>query len=243
MMAGAPKALAVLVSGSGTNLQALLDRFGREGRPDPSAAVRLVLSDRTGVRALERAERAGVETAVVRPSDFPQPAAFGGALLELLRARAIEFAVLAGYLRLVPADVVNAFRGRIVNIHPGPLPAFSGPGLYGRRVHEAVLAAGVRVTGPTVHFVDERYDTGPIIAQWPVPVFADDTVETLSARVLKVEHRLLPAVVSALARGEISLDDRGRVRIPPDSRARGLGFSLTDEELALKGVTQAFHAE
>ena len=108
--------------------------------------------------------------------------------------------VLAGYLKRVPADVVARFRWRVINIHPALLPGFGGHGMYGRRVHEAVLASGARVSGATVHYVDEEFDRGPIIAQWPVPVRADDTPESLAARVLEVEHRLLPVVVEELAR-------------------------------------------
>ncbi|MBI4513728.1 MAG: phosphoribosylglycinamide formyltransferase [Gemmatimonadetes bacterium] len=242
-MRARPKALAVFASGSGTNLQALLDRFGPDGHPDAAAAVRLVVSDRPAIGALERARAAGVETAVIQPGGYPDPSAFGRAILEALRRRAIEIVVLAGYLRLVPADVVAAFRSRMVNIHPAPLPGFGGPGLYGRRVHEAVLAAGLKVSGPTVHFVDERYDTGPIIAQWPVPVFADDTPDTLAARVLKVEHRLLPAVVSALARGEITLGADGRVRVPLDSKGRKLGYALADEDAALASLEESLRVD
>jgi formyltetrahydrofolate-dependent phosphoribosylglycinamide formyltransferase len=238
-----PKPVAVLVSGGGTNLQALLDRFGREGRPDGAAAVRLVLSDRPGVRALERARAAGVETAVVPPGEFEGTQAVGEALLARLRAHGVELVVLAGYLRLVPAVAVAAFRGRMVNVHPGPLPAFGGPGLYGRAVHEAVLRAGLKVSGPTVHFVDERYDTGPIIAQWPVPVFAEDTVETLAERVLHVEHRLLPAVLSALARGRISLAPDGRVLGPPGPGPRDLGFAAAGEADALDTIDRTFATE
>lgn len=239
-MTAGPKSLAVFASGSGTNLQALLDRFGPDGRPDPAAAVRLVVSDRPGIGALERARTARVETAVIQPADYSEPSAFARAILDLLRARAIDIVVLAGYLRLVPGEVVAAFRGRMMNIHPGPLPGFGGPGLYGGRVHEAVLSAGLKVSGPTVHFVDERYDTGPLIAQWPVPVFADDTPDTLAARVLKVEHRLLPAVVSALARGGITLGPDGRVRLPLDLRGRAPGYALVDEDAALASLEGAF---
>jgi folate-dependent phosphoribosylglycinamide formyltransferase PurN len=120
--------------------------------------------------------------------------------------------VLAGWLRLVPEPVVRAYRGRMVNIHPALLPSFGGEGMYGRRVHEAVLRSGARVTGPTVHFVDEAYDEGAIIAQWPVPVREGDDPERLADRVLEREHRILPEVVAALARGEVRLDEEGRAR-------------------------------
>ena len=121
-------------------------------------------------------------------------------LLALLTEERADLVVLAGYLKLVPPTVVAAWAGRMVNVHPALLPAFGGAGLYGRRVHEAVLAAGARVSGSTVHLVDERYDHGHILAQWPVPVRPGDTPETLAARVLEAEHRLLPAVVRAWAR-------------------------------------------
>jgi folate-dependent phosphoribosylglycinamide formyltransferase PurN len=118
--------------------------------------------------------------------------------------------VLAGYLRLVPADIVRHFRGRIINVHPALLPAFGGHGMYGHHVHEAVVKSGVRLTGPTVHFVDEHFDQGPIIAQWPVPVLPGDTPGDIAQRVLDAEHRLYPRVVEALA--------AGLIRLAPDNR-------------------------
>ncbi len=150
-----------------------------------------VLASRPDAGALERARRAGVSTGVLDdPADADEVvAALGDAGL----------VVLAGYLRRVPPAAVARFRLRMINIHPALLPAFGGSGMYGRRVHEQVLASGIRMSGATVHYVDEEYDHGPIIAQWPVPVHADDTPETLAARVLEVEHRLLPLVVTALA--------------------------------------------
>jgi histidinol-phosphate phosphatase family protein len=129
----------------------------------------------------------------------------------ILAAHRIELVVLAGYLRLVPSDVVSLYRGRLLNVHPALLPAFGGAGMYGHRVHEAVIARGMRLTGPTVHFVDERYDEGPIIAQWPVPVFPADTPDVLAKRVLEVEHVLYPRVVEAVAAGHIRLDETNRV--------------------------------
>jgi folate-dependent phosphoribosylglycinamide formyltransferase PurN len=126
-------------------------------------------------------------------------------LADLLERQNIELVALAGYLRYVPTEVVNRYAGRIVNVHPALLPAFGGPGMYGRRVHDAVLAAGVSVSGVTVHFVDEVYDRGRIIAQWPVPVLAGDDRDALAARVLRVEHILYPRVVDAIAAGRVTL--------------------------------------
>ncbi len=185
-----PVPVAVLVSGGGTNLQALLDALGRRGSTE--ARIARVVSSRGDAAALERARRAGVPVEVL--SDPADPA-------ELVRAAGdARLVVLAGYLKRIPAAAVARFRWRMINIHPALLPAFGGDGMYGRRVHEAVLASGAALSGATVHYVDEEYDRGPILAQWPVPVRADDTPDSLAARVLEVEHRLLPAAVLALAR-------------------------------------------
>jgi phosphoribosylglycinamide formyltransferase 1 len=184
--------VAVLASGDGSNLQALLD-----AARDPEAGFRIVLviSNRTRAGALARAERADVPTATIGADG--RDAAGLAALLHEARAGLV---VLAGYLKLVPPEVVAAFEGRMVNIHPALLPAFGGPGMFGRRVHESVLASGARLSGPTVHLVDARYDHGRIVAQWPVPVAPGDEPDALAARVLEAEHRLLPAVVRAWAR-------------------------------------------
>jgi phosphoribosylglycinamide formyltransferase-1 len=184
--------VAVLASGGGSNLQTLLD-----ASRDPGAGfgIPLVISNRPGAGALERAARSGARTAVIREDGDD-----ADRLLTLLAEHRADLVVLAGYLKLVPGPVVAAYAGRMINIHPALLPAFGGPGMYGRRVHEAVLASGARVTGPTVHLVDERFDHGRVLAQWPVPVVAGDTPESLAARVLEAEHRLLPAVVRACAR-------------------------------------------
>jgi folate-dependent phosphoribosylglycinamide formyltransferase PurN len=132
-------------------------------------------------------------------------------LAAILRAHEIDYVALAGYLRFVPVAVTREWRGRIVNVHPSLLPSFGGAGMYGIRVHQAVIAAGVRVTGVTVHFVDEQYDRGPIIAQWPVPVLPDDTPDVLAARVLGVEHALYPPTLDAVARGRVTLGTDGCV--------------------------------
>ena len=197
--------IAVLASGSGSNLQALLDAC----RPPEPAQIALVASNVPGAGALERAGRAEVPTWVI-----PDPAD-GAAIIAKLREARIDLVVLAGYLKLVPLEVVSAFDGRMVNIHPALLPAFGGKGMYGMRVHRAVIASGATLSGPTVHLVNAEYDRGPILAQWPVPVLPGDTPEQLRDRVLAVEHQLLPAVVLATARA-------GRpVRLTPD----GVSFS------------------
>jgi phosphoribosylglycinamide formyltransferase-1 len=195
--------LAVLASGSGSNLQAIYDDLQRRGDAAP-IELALVVSDRVAAGALERARGWGV-TAVHLSRDA------SATLATLLGEHRITHVALAGYLRLIPGDVVRAFAGRMVNVHPALLPAFGGPGMYGQRVHEAVLAAGTRLSGPTVHFVTEHYDEGAIIAQWPVPVHMDDSAQTLAARVLAAEHRLYPWCISALASGAISLGADGRV--------------------------------
>lgn len=188
--------VAVLVSGHGSNLQALLDACAA---PDSEAEIACVVSNRDDAGALERARAARVPALVI---DRDGQDASG--LLALLRRHAIQLVVLAGYLRKVPDAVVAAFRDRMLNVHPALLPAFGGPGMYGRRVHEAVLASGARLSGATVHLVDEQYDHGRILAQWPVPVHPGDTAETLAARVLAVEHQLLPAAVRACCRQVLS---------------------------------------
>lgn len=188
--------LAVFASGGGSNLQALLDRFAGA----PHVRIALVVSDRAESGALTRAAAAGV-AAVHLPVSGRDEDAIARDTLDVLGDHDINLLALAGYLRLVPTAVVSKYRGRIVNIHPALLPAFGGPGMYGRRVHQAVLDAGCRVSGATVHYVDERYDEGRIIAQWPVPVLPGDVAATLAARVLKIEHRLYPAVIDAIARG------------------------------------------
>jgi phosphoribosylglycinamide formyltransferase 1 len=199
-----PVPVAVLVSGGGTNLQALLDAL----RDSPIARITRVVSSRGDAGALERARRAGVPVQVLAdPADAT----------ELVRAVGDgRLVVLAGYLKRVPPAAVARFRWRLINIHPALLPAFGGDGMYGRRVHEAVLASGAALSGVTVHYVDEEYDRGPILAQWPVPVRGDDTPDSLAARVLEVEHRLLPAVVLALAR--LGVPERA-VRLVPQRSA------------------------
>ena len=216
----------MLASGGGSNLQALLDHMDVLA-DDRAGDVVLVASDRPQAGALERGRARRIETAVHVSDRHPTR----GTPLEVLLGDQIDLVVLAGYLRRVPPAVVARFRGRMMNVHPALLPAFGGPGMYGRHVHEAVLAAGAALSGPTVHFVDELFDHGPIIAQWPVPVLASDTVDSLAARVLRAEHLLFPLAVDAVARGTVRLGEDGRVIRPPaltDAHAFALSAAPSD---------------
>ena len=204
--------LAVLVSGGGTNLQAILDAIA-EGSLD--ARVTLVLSNRADAFALERARRAGVPTRVVAHKSFASREEFDGTVVEAVRASGADWVVLAGFMRIVTAVLLDAFQHRVLNVHPALLPAFPGA-----HAQAQALAYGVKFTGCTVHFVDAGMDTGPIIAQAVVPVGADDTVESLSSRLLAEEHRLLPEVLRWVAAGRVSVErgasgERARVRIQP----------------------------
>ena len=196
--------LALFASGSGTNVGAVFDAVERR---QLAAEVVLVVSDRPRAGALDRATVRGVPTAVIAPGDVDE-GAFAQALLDVLAAHEVDTVALAGYLRRIPDPVVWAFAGRMLNVHPSLLPAFGGPGMYGRRVHEAVLAYGCRVSGATVHLVDAGLDTGPVVLQEAVAVHADDTPETLAAAVLAVEHALLPRALRLLAAGRIHVDGR-----------------------------------
>ena len=212
----ARRRIAVLASGGGSNLLAILDHFARLGERRGGDVV-VVAAGKETAGALERARRAGIATAVRAPATL-------GTLLDEHRA---DLVVLAGYLSLVPEEVTVRWAGRMLNVHPALLPAFGGHGLYGARVHRAVLESGARVSGVTVHFVDAHYDRGPIVAQWPVPVYADDDEHALAARVLKIEHLLYPRVVDAVARGAIALEADGRVRGAVTAPSDALAFTIT----------------
>ena len=206
--------LAVFASGGGTNFQAILDAIDRGVLPATPACC---VSNTPDAGALDRAERAGVPTAVVTPSDHDDPAAFGQALLDVLDAHDVTFVALAGYMLKVPSNVVNAYRNRMTNVHPALLPAFGGQGMYGMHVHEAVIEYGVHWSGATVHLVDEEYDHGPIVLQEPVPVYADDTPQALADRIKEVEHRLYPEALRLFAQDRVHLDGR-TIRIENDDR-------------------------
>ena len=194
--------VAVLVSGGGTNLQALLDAE-KEGKYR-NAHIALVVASKPGVYALERAAKAGVESAVVSRKDFASAEEFNDAMLNTLKEHGIGAVVLAGYLSMVGENVIAAYRDKILNVHPSLIPSFCGPGFYGLRVHEAALAKGVKVTGATVHLVNEQYDDGRIVLQKAVDVLPGDTPETLQRRVMEqAEWILLPRALDMLTSGEV----------------------------------------
>lgn len=196
--------IAVLVSGGGTNLQALLD--AQAAGQLPGGRISLVLASRPDAFALERASRAGVPSLVLRKKDFPDAAAYDAALVQALQQRGTDLVVLAGFLTIFGPTVVRAFPNRIINVHPALLPSFGGKGYYGLHVHEAVLQSGVKVTGATVHFVNENCDAGPIILQQAVPVQPGDTPQSLQRRVMEqAEWKLLPRAVALFCAGRLTV--------------------------------------
>ncbi len=198
--------IAVLVSGGGTNLQALLDA-DQTGKLE-NGRIALVVSSNPDAFALKRAENAGVPSSVLRRRAFDTPAAYAQALEALLREKDIGLVVLAGFMTVLPAEFCRRYENRIINIHPSLIPSFCGEGFYGLRVHEAALAKGVKVTGATVHFVSEVVDGGAIIAQKAVEVQPEDTPETLQKRVMEqAEWILLPQAVSDFCAGRLTANN------------------------------------
>ena len=187
-----PSRLAVLASGRGSNLQAIIEHFDNIAR-ERIAKVVLVASNRADSPALIRAATASIDIGHFDAADD------GSQLLETLRRFRVDMVVLAGYLKRIPSKVVQEYSGRILNIHPALLPDFGGEGMYGARVHEAVIASGARESGVTVHVVNDEYDRGPIVAQWRVPVEPGDTPDMLAARILSVEHVVYPRVIEMVA--------------------------------------------
>jgi len=204
-MTTTPLKIAVLISGSGRTLKNFIDLAAGGGLP---VDIRLVVSSSAKAGGLKHAAEAGIPTSVVERKQFANDQAFGDAIFAACRAANVDYVAMAGFMKLAP--VPDDFAGRVVNIHPSLIPSFCGHGMYGDRVHQAVIDAGVRVTGCTVHFVDNIYDHGPIIWQQPVPVFDDDTADTLGKRVFEAEKEAYPQVLKLLATGRIKLEN-GRV--------------------------------
>lgn len=199
--------IAVCVSGGGTNLQAILD--GVDRGTITNTEVALVISNKPGAYALERAAKRNIPSRVLVPKEYASREAFGADLVQVLDEAEIDLVVLAGYLVILPENFVKAYEGRIINIHPSLIPSHCGPGYYGLKVHESVLARGNKVTGATVHFVDEGTDSGPIIQQKAVYVEPDDTPETLQKRVMEqAEWIILPEVIDRIANDGLELDGR-----------------------------------
>ena len=204
-----PLQVAVLLSGSGTSLENLFEHIAR-GEVD--AEIALVISSKEGAFGLERARRRGVPAVTVSRKKLPEIGAFNDALHAELARYDVDLVACLGFLSLF--ELRGKFEGRTLNVHPALIPAFCGKGFYGRRVHEYVLNAGVKISGATVHFVDEEYDKGPIIAQEAVPVREDDTPDSLAERVQAAERRLVPRAISLIAAGRVQIEGR-RTRIDP----------------------------
>lgn len=196
--------IAVMVSGGGTNLQAIIDSVSNNEIHDTEISV--VISNKKDAYALERARNAGILSTCVSPSDYPDRAAFEKALLETVDSYGVDLIVLAGYLVILPEGLVKQYENRIINIHPSLIPSFCGMGYYGLKVHEGVLARGNKLTGATVHFVDSGADTGPILIQKAVEVKEDDTPEVLQKRVMvEAEWKILPQAIDLIARGKVTV--------------------------------------
>ena len=203
--------LAVLVSGGGTNLQAIIDAI--DGGTITNAGISVVISNNKNAYALERAKKHGIEALCISPKDYASRDAFNEDFLEKLNSYEVDLVVLAGFLVVIPEKMIQQYRNRIINIHPSLIPSFCGTGYYGLKVHEGALSRGVKVTGATVHFVDEGTDTGPIILQKAVEVCGGDTPEVLQRRVMEqAEWKILPQAIDLIANGKVSVID-GKVAI------------------------------
>lgn len=197
--------IAVFASGRGSNFQAILNAIDAGTLP---AHIAVLISNKSDAGAMEIARSRGIPAHHISQKRFPTEDALADAMLDVLTGQRADLIVLAGYLKRIPARVVQQYRNRILNIHPALLPSFGGEGMYGHRVHEAVIASGVKVTGATVHLVDEEYDRGPIVEQRTVGVDRNDTPDTIAQKVLKIEHELFPCVLKAFAEGNVRIEER-----------------------------------
>ena len=198
--------IAVLVSGNGTNLQAIIDHYLN----NPDIKISLVISNKADAYALKRASLANIPTMVISKKDFPNQS---DEILKQVKANNIDLIVLAGYLSILSGSIINEYKNKIVNIHPSLIPAFCGPGMYGHHVHEAVIKSGVRYSGCTVHFVNGGVDSGPIILQQAVDVFYTDTPDSVAAKILVYEHKLLVKAIDLIANNKVIVHDDNRVEI------------------------------
>ena len=206
------KKAAVLVSGGGTNLQAIID--AKASGLIRNAEISLVISNNPSAYALTRAKNAGIKASCISPSEFDSRELFNKALTDALIEAEVDLVVLAGFLVIIPREMVEKFRNRIINVHPSLIPSFCGTGCYGLKVHEKALSRGVKITGATVHFVDEGTDTGPIILQKAVEVKDGDTAETLQKRVMEeAEWKILPEAIELVASGQVKVVDGKTVRV------------------------------
>ena len=203
--------IVVMVSGGGTNLQAIIDKI--ENGETPNARIKKVISNNKNAYALTRAKEHGIEAECVSPKDFSDRDKFNQALLRAVEEAAPDLIVLAGFLVVIPGEMIQKYENKIINIHPSLIPSFCGTGYYGLKVHEGALKRGVKVTGATVHFVDDGTDTGPIILQKPVMVEDDDTPESLQKRVMvEAEWQILPEAIKLISEGRVIVEN-GKVRI------------------------------
>ncbi len=206
------KKVAVLVSGGGTNLQAIID--AKDSGLIRNAEISLVISNNPSAYALTRAKNAGIKARCISPSEFENRELFNNALIQTLVEAEIDLVVLAGFLVIIPGEMVEKYRNRIINVHPSLIPSFCGMGCYGLKVHEKALSRGVKITGATVHFVDEGTDTGPIILQKAVEVKDGDTAETLQKRVMEeAEWKILPEAIELVASGKVRVVEGKTVRV------------------------------
>lgn len=198
--------IAVLVSGGGTNLQAIMDAI--DNGKITNGRIEVVISNNRNAYALERAKKRGISALCISPKDYESREAFNEAFLQKLNSYEVDLVVLAGFLVVLPEQMITSYRNRIVNIHPSLIPSFCGKGFYGLKVHEGALARGVKVTGATVHFVDEGTDTGPIILQKAVEVLPGDTPEVLQHRVMEqAEWVILPQAINLIANGKVTVEN------------------------------------
>ncbi len=198
--------IAVLVSGGGTNLQAIMDAI--DNGKITNGRIEVVISNNRNAYALERAKNRGISALCISPKDYESREAFNEAFLQKLNSYEVDLVVLAGFLVVLPEQMITSYRNRIVNIHPSLIPSFCGKGFYGLKVHEGALARGVKVTGATVHFVDEGTDTGPIILQKAVEVLPGDTPEVLQRRVMEqAEWVILPQAINLIANGKVTVEN------------------------------------